>query len=101
MPLDEPALARHPGGAADPSASVEAAERSQRVLALLAELSPGQQEVLRLRFQEDLSYKEISAITSQSVGNVGFLIHTGLKRLRERLAAARPTPDAEGGRSRA
>jgi RNA polymerase sigma-70 factor (ECF subfamily) len=107
MPLDEPALAyhhrggAHPGEAADPTASVEAAERSQSVLALLAELSPGQQEVLRLRFQEELSYKEISAVTSQSTGNVGFLIHSGLKRLRQRLEVGDPAREAEGGRSRA
>lgn len=36
-------------------------------------------------FQGSLSYREISAITGLSETNVGFLIHAGLKRLRERL----------------
>ncbi|MEN8713450.1 MAG: sigma factor-like helix-turn-helix DNA-binding protein [Verrucomicrobiales bacterium] len=37
---------------------------------------------MRLKFQGDLSYKEISEVTGLSVSNVGFLIHTGIKRLR-------------------
>jgi DNA-directed RNA polymerase specialized sigma24 family protein len=42
------------------------------VLAAVAELPAAQQEVLRLRFHDELTYKEISEITSHSVGNVGF-----------------------------
>jgi len=41
--------------------------------------------VLRLKFQEGLSYREIAAITDVSVSNVGFLLHTALKTLRGRL----------------
>lgn len=74
-------------------------DNARRVLAAVAELPPAQQEVLRLRFQEELSYKEISAITNHSVSNVGFLIHTGIRRVRERLrvadAATRPRPEGE------
>ena len=50
---------------------------------MLARLPENQQEVIRLKFQQGLSYKEISSVTGLSVTNVGFLIHTGLKRLRE------------------
>ncbi len=45
-------------------------------------LSENQREVIRLKFQNDLSYKEIADITRLSVTNVGFLLHTGLKKLR-------------------
>jgi RNA polymerase sigma-70 factor (ECF subfamily) len=41
--------------------------------------------VLRLKFQGDLSYREISRIANISVGNVGFLIHAGLKTIRETI----------------
>ncbi len=41
----------------------------------------------RLKFQGGLSYKQISEVTSLTVTNVGFLIHTGLKTLRQRLSA--------------
>jgi len=51
----------------------------------ISRLTPNQQECLRLKFQHELSYSEISTITGLSVSNVGFLIHTGLKTVRERL----------------
>jgi RNA polymerase sigma-70 factor (ECF subfamily) len=51
---------------------------------ILNTLPANQQEVIRLKFQGDLSYLEISRITSLSVSNVGFLIHTGLKTIREK-----------------
>jgi RNA polymerase sigma-70 factor (ECF subfamily) len=53
-----------------------------QALALLEELPENQREVIRLRFQSDLSYREISAITELSESNVGFLLHKGLKQLR-------------------
>ncbi len=70
-----------------PSPAVEAERRDDhgRALQFLARLPRGQQEVLRLKFQGDLSYLEISRITNLSVGNVGFLIHTGLKTIREKM----------------
>jgi RNA polymerase sigma-70 factor (ECF subfamily) len=49
---------------------------------MLDELPVNQREVIRLKFQNDLSYKEIAEITQLSMTNVGFLLHVGLKRLR-------------------
>jgi RNA polymerase sigma-70 factor (ECF subfamily) len=54
-----------------------------KVMRLLDRLPDNQQEVIRLKFQNDLSYREISEITGLSVSNVGFLLHVGIKRLRE------------------
>jgi RNA polymerase sigma-70 factor (ECF subfamily) len=42
--------------------------------------------VLRLKFQHELSYREIAEKTGLSVSNVGFLMHTALRALRQRLA---------------
>lgn len=67
------------------SAVLEKEERLADVLNVLSTLPTNQQEVLRLKFQGDLSYSEISRITKLSVSNVGFLIHTGLKTIRERM----------------
>ena len=64
---------------------VEQQEESGRVREQIASLPDRQQEVLRLKFQEGLSYREIAAITDVSVSNVGFLLHTALKTLRGRL----------------
>jgi RNA polymerase sigma-70 factor (ECF subfamily) len=60
-------------------------EEKGRMLAELDLLPPKQQEVLRLKFQGGLSYREISRVTGDSIGNVGYLIHVGLKSLRGRL----------------
>jgi RNA polymerase sigma-70 factor (ECF subfamily) len=68
-----------------PSAELEAKEGLTRVLALLMRLPENQREVLRLKFQNELSYREISEITGLSTTNVGFLIHRGLRSLRESL----------------
>jgi len=66
-------------------AVLEKGEQLTEVLKILNTLPANQQEVLRLKFQGDLSYLEISQITDLSVSNVGFLIHTGLKTIRERV----------------
>lgn len=70
----------------DPSVTMAAREEHGRVLGLVERLPHKQQDVLRLKFQAGLSYKEIAAVTGDSTGNVGFLLHTALRSLRERLA---------------
>jgi RNA polymerase sigma factor (sigma-70 family) len=67
------------------SSAMEKTEQLAEVLKVLNTLPSNQQEVIRLKFQGDLSYMEISRVTNLSVGNVGFLIHTGLKAIREKM----------------
>ncbi len=43
-------------------------------------------EVVRLKFDEDLSYKEIADRTGLTSGNVGYLLHHALKTLASELA---------------
>jgi RNA polymerase sigma factor (sigma-70 family) len=78
---------------ADPSDQLEHEEAVAGALAALATLTANQQEVIRLKFQHGLSYKQIAQVTTLSVSNVGFLIHTGLKILRLRLAELQSTDD--------
>jgi RNA polymerase sigma factor (sigma-70 family) len=68
-----------------PSAAVEQREELGEILQLLALLPPNQQEVIRLKFQNGLSYQEISHVTNLTVSNVGFLIHTAIKSIRHQL----------------
>jgi len=68
-----------------PAEKAERSESAARVFDALETLPENQQEVIRLKFQHGLSYKEISAVTNLSVTNIGFLIHTGLKAIRERV----------------
>lgn len=71
-----------------PDATLEARDEIDHVLGCVDRLPENQREVLRLKFRHGLSYREISAVTKLSVSNVGFLIHQGLKSLKERLATA-------------
>lgn len=83
-------LERAPAADTRPGRTLEAAETHASVLKLIDRLPPNQQEVVRLKFQNGFSYKEIARITELSVGNVGFLIHTAVARLRTEFAAQRP-----------
>jgi RNA polymerase sigma factor (sigma-70 family) len=67
-------------------------ESAARVLDLLESLPDSQREVIRLKFQNGFSYREISRISGQSVTNVGYLIHVGLKTLRGQLLLADGQP---------
>ena len=73
-----------------PGRELEHAETHAAILRLIEHLPPNQQEVVRLKFQNGFSYKEISRITALSVTNVGFLIHTAVARLRANYTAQRP-----------
>jgi RNA polymerase sigma-70 factor (ECF subfamily) len=53
-------------------------------LRIVATLPLRQQEVIQLKFQNDLSYQQIAEIMQTNANNVGVLLHTALKTLRER-----------------
>jgi RNA polymerase sigma factor (sigma-70 family) len=74
---------------ARPGSQLEAAETQAAILQMIDHLPRNQQEVVRLKFQNGFSYKEIARITALSVTNVGFLIHTAVARLRREFAAQR------------
>jgi len=48
---------------------------------VLETLDERSRELIRLRFNEDLSYKEISERTGLTVGHVGYLLHHALKAM--------------------
>ena len=75
-------LVQKPVDDESPAAAAEKAEDKVKLKSLMSELPEREQEVLRLKFQNGLSYKEISEITSLSVSNVGFILHKAIKELR-------------------
>lgn len=68
---------------AAPDQAAETRDSAARVLEYLDQLPANQQEVIRLKFQNELSYREISEVTGLTVSNVGFLLHVGIKQLRK------------------
>jgi RNA polymerase sigma-70 factor (ECF subfamily) len=72
-------------GAPSPVDQLGQADSAARALKLMTALPENQREALRLRFQNGLSYREIAGVTNQPIGTVSFLIHAGLKTLRERM----------------
>ncbi|MEP6664327.1 MAG: sigma-70 family RNA polymerase sigma factor, partial [Verrucomicrobiota bacterium] len=84
-PLTEMDLETRESTEPSPSMAAEQRETASEILRLVALLPKNQQEVVRLKFQNDLSYREISAVTNLTITNVGFLIHTAIKNLRQQL----------------
>ena len=83
--LDDAAALRIVSNDVEPGNAADWDERMTQVIQALDRLSENQREVIRLKFQQGLSYNEISEVTGLTSGNVGFLLHTGLKRLRSFL----------------
>ena len=74
----------------NPDAADVASDAEDRAMLgrLVGKLSPRQQEVLRLRLQAGLSYREIAEVTGLTVSNVGFHLHEAVKNLRDTLAVS-------------
>jgi RNA polymerase sigma-70 factor (ECF subfamily) len=83
--LDKSGAPEPPAPGPSPALALENQQALQGVRTVLATLPASQQEALRLKFQDGLSYKEIAAVTGLSVNHVGVLIHTGLKAVRSRV----------------
>jgi RNA polymerase sigma factor (sigma-70 family) len=66
---------------------IEQSEYMANLVRQLARLPANQQEVVRLKFQEGMSYKQIAAVTGLSVSNIGYLLHVAVNSLRERINA--------------
>ncbi len=86
-PAGETAIEERAGRGIDPAGAAEARDDAARALRLLAELPENQRDVLDLKFRHGLMYREIAEVTGLSPGNVGFLVHTGLKTLRARMTS--------------
>lgn len=85
VPVEDGELAARDSGVASPGDAAAHHERVELVKTYIARLPENQATVILLKFEKGYSYKEISRETGLTTGNVGFLIHTGMKRLREIL----------------
>ena len=69
----------------DVAAEVEQKEISRKLRDAIGRLSPSHREVLLLKLQGDLSYREIARITGSRIGTVRSRIHYAISALREIL----------------
>ena len=83
--LDDSGAAHLAAEAPTPDTCSETGDSASQALELLKTLPGKQREVIRLKFQNGMSYKEIAEITDLTVSNVGFLLHTALKTLRAEM----------------
>jgi len=79
-----------------PSAKLERAENLSLVGAAMAALPSKQREVLRLKVEAGLSYKDIAEVMNLTVGNVGFILHSAIARVRESITEQERAPRSEG-----
>jgi RNA polymerase sigma factor (sigma-70 family) len=92
--LTDIAAAEPPTG---PSELLQHREDTGQIMKILATLTENQREVVHLRFQSGLSYKEIAEVTGHTVSNVGVLLHTAVAAIRAQLGRA-PARNAGGSR---
>src|SRR5438046_2795128 len=88
MYLDEELIESREAEQPTPFEQVEHQEAAGFLLCIVATLPPRQREVIQLKFQNDLTYQQIAEITKTTANNVGVLIHTALRTLRQRYAKA-------------
>jgi RNA polymerase sigma factor (sigma-70 family) len=69
-----------------PDRTLEKKEDHAAVLRLVNALPPRERELVRLKFQANLSYKEIADITGLKEGHIGYLLHQAIKQLRDQCA---------------
>ena len=70
-----------------PAAVLEEKEDTLRLRGLLKSLPDRQRELVRLKFEAGLTYRDIAAATGLTVSNVGTLLHHAVQTLREQFHA--------------
>ena len=87
VPMTLELLESAPAEGATPAAAMEERETRRDIAQWIADLPAKQREAVRLKFEGGLNYQQISEILETSPGNVGSLIHHGIRALRERWTA--------------
>ena len=65
-----------------PAKTLMATEDAERLRGLVSKLPERQRELLKLKFEGDLSYKEMGEVMKMSISNVGVQLHEALQTLR-------------------
>jgi len=79
---DQPVDENRPSESLSPDAEAELAEDSVLLKRLVDQLPQAQRELVKLKYEAGLSYKEMSETTRMSVSNVGVQLHAAIQTLR-------------------
>ena len=85
VPLDDAMLATRNSGAPTPAANAGRRDDYRQVMAVVDRLPKRQRELIRMKFLDGMSYREIGKAMNISVSNVGVSLHNAVKRLRAEL----------------
>ena len=68
-------------------------EDKQKLAALVARLTARQRELLKLKFEADLTYKEMAEVMKMSISNIGVQLHETIRTLRKLWNTDQPLTD--------
>jgi len=83
--VDDEVFTREASKELSPDSEAKKQERMKNLMLYMERLTDNQKLCIKMKFELGLSYNEISEKTGLKSGNIGFLIHNGLKKLREIL----------------
>lgn len=87
-PLPQNRVARIHSDSPGPGDQAALRQEHRQVLDAIGALPDDQQEAFRLKFQDQLSYREISQVMGISLGTVSALITRGMAQVRRRLGGS-------------
>lgn len=73
-------------------------EATQQAMHAITQLPDNQRECIVLKFEHGMSYRQISGVTGLTTSYVGYLIHAGLKSLRQTLGVPEAPKPAKAPR---
>jgi RNA polymerase sigma-70 factor (ECF subfamily) len=82
---DEVTQASTPSDEPAPDEVLERQDATRSAIAALDILSERDRGIIIMKVLEERSYKEIAAATGLSIGNIGFILHTAMKKLAREL----------------
>jgi len=82
VPMDTAILESAPSTSPGPDTALDRKDTARQLRSLIAELPEKQQNILKLKFECGLSYKEIAAATGLTPSNIGWIIHQAVQSLR-------------------
>ncbi|MCA9173135.1 MAG: sigma-70 family RNA polymerase sigma factor [Planctomycetales bacterium] len=93
-PLSDERAAECPSREPDQAAALERRDDAHSAAQLMEQLPDRQRELIRLKIEGGLSYREMAEVTGLTVSNVGYLLHMGIKALRESMQCRIEAADA-------